>query len=120
MIGAARKAEWEKLKKRSAKRFGEDSVFAPDQTEVVGVENQQIQAEGTLGQTDDAGFRRRYGTTYVLLEEGEVSYALKSDTEDLGEYAGQHVRLSGFPVEGFPAKAEGPGYISVTGVGQAP
>lgn len=56
-----------------------------------------MQAEGTLGQTDDTGFRRRYGTTYVLLDEGEggVSYALKSDTEDLGKYAGQHVRLSG-------------------------
>jgi hypothetical protein len=83
---------------------------------VVGVDNQQIQAEGTLEQTDDAGFRQRFGTTYVLLDEGGVSYALKSDTEDLGKYAGQHVRLSGFPVEGFPVEAEGPGYISVTRV----
>jgi len=84
---------------------------------MVGVENQQIQAEGTLGHTDDAGFRRRYGTTYLLRdEEGEISYALKSDTEDLGKYAGQHVRLLGFPVEGFPGEAEEPGYISVTRV----
>jgi hypothetical protein len=90
----------------------------PDRTEVVGVDYQQIQAEGTLGQTHDTGFRRRYGTTYVLLDEGEggVPYALKSDTEDLGKYTEQYVRLSGFPVEGFPGEAEEPGYISVTRV----
>jgi hypothetical protein len=82
---------------------------------VVGVDNQQKQAEGTLGQADDAGFRRRYGTTYVLLDEegDEVSYALKSDTDDLGKSVGQHVLLSGFLVEGFPVEAGGLGYISV-------
>ncbi len=52
-------------------------------------------------------------------KEEEVTYALKSDTEDLGEYAGQHVRLSGFLVEGFPAEPGGPGYISVTSIDEA-
>lgn len=70
---------------------------------------------------DDVGFRRRYGTEWALLDEreGEVVYALRSDTEELGEYAGQHVRLSGFLVEGFPVEADEPGYISVTLVGEA-
>ena len=55
-----------------------------DRTEVVGVDDQQIRAEGTLGKTDDAGFRRRYGTKYVLLDEskggdkGELVNALRS------------------------------------------
>lgn len=85
------------------------------------MEDQQIQAEGTLKQTDDASFERRYGTAYALLDEGtsEVSYALKSDTEELGEYDGQHVRLSGYLVEGFPAEAGGPGYISVARIDEA-
>lgn len=90
----------------------------PDRTKVVSVEDQQVQAEGTLERTDDAGFSQRYGTAYVLLEEegDEISYALKSDTEHLGEYVGQHVRLSGFLVEGFPVEPEEPGYISVARV----
>jgi hypothetical protein len=70
---------------------------------------------------DEAGFRRRYGTEWALLDEreGEVVYALKSDTEKLGEYVGQHVRLSGFLVEGFPVEVDEPGYISVTRVSEA-
>lgn len=85
------------------------------------MENQQVEAEGTLEQMDEAGFRRRYGTEWALLDEreGEVVYALRSDTEELGEYAGQHVRLCGFLVEGFPVEAGEPGYISVTRVGEA-
>jgi len=49
-------------------------------------------------------------------ESGEVSYALKSDAENLGEYVGQHVRLSGFLVEGFPVEPGDAGYLSVTRV----
>jgi hypothetical protein len=83
-----------------------------------GVEGQQIRVEGTLKETDDVGVRRRYDTKYVLLDESEggISYALKRDAEDLGRYAGRYVRLTGFPVEGFPVEAEEPGYISVTWV----
>jgi hypothetical protein len=86
------------------------------------VEDQQAEAEGRLEEIDDTGFRRLYGTEWALLdeeEEEEVAYALKSDTEDLGEYAGQHVRLSGFPVEGFPVEAGEPGYISVMEIEEA-
>jgi hypothetical protein len=85
------------------------------------VEDQQVRAEGRLERTDDAGFRRLYGTEWALLDEveEEVAYALKSDVEDLGEYAGQHVRLSGFLVEGFPIEAGEPGYISVTRIDEA-
>ncbi len=85
------------------------------------MENQQVEAEGTLEQMDEAGFRRRYGTEWALLDEreGEVVYALKSDTEKLGAYVGQHVRLSGFLVEGFPVEVDEPGYISVTRVSEA-
>ncbi len=85
------------------------------------VEDQQVEAEGRLEEMDDVGFRRRYGTEWALLDEreGEVIYALRSDTEELGEYAGQHVRLSGFLVEGFPVEVDEPGYISVTRVGEA-
>ncbi|BBL81211.1 hypothetical protein RxyAA322_30650 [Rubrobacter xylanophilus] len=61
------------------------------------------------------GFRRRFGTVYALVDEGsgEVSYALKSGAEDLGRYVGQHVRLSGYLVEGFPAEPGDAGCISV-------
>jgi hypothetical protein len=52
-------------------------------------------------------------------EEEEIAYALKSDAEDLGEYASQHVRLSGFLVEGFPVEAGEPGYISVMEIQEA-
>ncbi|WP_156787605.1 hypothetical protein [Rubrobacter xylanophilus] len=45
-----------------------------------------------------------------------MSYALKSDAENLGEYVGQHVRLSGFLVEGFPVEPGEAGYLSVTRV----
>jgi hypothetical protein len=86
------------------------------------VEDQQVEAEGRLEEIDDTGFRRLYGTEWALLdeEEGEeVAYALKSDTEDLGEYAGEHVRLSGFLVEGFPVEAGEPGYISVMEIEEA-
>ena len=84
---------------------------------MVGVDNQQLQAEGTLGQTDDAGFKRRYGTTQMLLDESAISYALKSGTEDLGKYAGQHMRLSGFPVEGF---RKGPATSAPRGLAKLP
>jgi hypothetical protein len=79
------------------------------------VEDQQVETEGRLEEIDDAGSRRLSGTEWALLdeEEEEVAYALKSDAEVLGEYAGQHVRLSGFLVEGFPVEAGEPGYISV-------
>jgi hypothetical protein len=85
------------------------------------VEDQQVEAEGRLEEIDDAGFRRLYGTEWGLLDEEEeqVAYALKSDTEDLGEYAGQHVRLSGFLVEGFPIEAGEPGYITVMEIEEA-
>ncbi len=85
------------------------------------MEDQQVEAEGRLEEMDDVGFRRLYGTEWALLdeEEGEVVYALRSDTEELGEYAGQHIHLSGFLVEGFPVEADGPGYISVTRIGEA-
>ncbi len=68
------------------------------------MENQQVEVEGRLEQMDDTRFRRRYGTEWVLLDEkeGEVVYALRSDTKDLDEYADQHVRLAGFLVEGSP------------------
>jgi hypothetical protein len=68
------------------------------------MEDQQVEAEGRLEEVDDVEFGQLYGTEWALLdeEEEEVAYALKSDAEDLGEYAGQHVRLSGFLVEGFP------------------
>jgi hypothetical protein len=85
------------------------------------VEDQQVGAEGRLERMDDAGFRRLYGTEWALIDEeaGKVSYALKSDTEDLEEYVGQHPRLFGFLVEGFPAGAEDPGYISVMRIDEA-
>lgn len=85
------------------------------------MEDQQVEAEGRLEQLDDAGFRRRYGAEWALFDEqeGEISYALKSDTEELGEYVGQHVRLFGFLMEGFPAEAGDPGYISVTRIDEA-
>ena len=94
----------------------------PIQTKKVdGVEDQQVEAEGRLEEMDDVGFMRLYGTEWALLdeEEAEGAYALKSDTEDLGEYAGQHVRLSGFLVEGFPIEAGEPGYISVMEIEEA-
>jgi len=85
------------------------------------VEDQQVETEGRLEEIDDAGSRRLYGTEWALLdkEEEEVAYALKSDAEVLGEYAGQHVRLSGFLVEGFPVEAGEPGYISVMEIQEA-
>ncbi len=85
------------------------------------MEDQQVGAEGRLERMGDAGFRRLYGTEWALIDEeaGEVSYALKSDTEDLEEYVGQHLRLSGFLVEGLPADAEDPGYISVMRIDEA-
>jgi hypothetical protein len=84
------------------------------------VEDQQVEAEGQL-QEMDVEFRRSHGTEWALIDEqsDEVSYALKSDTEDLGAYAGQHIRLSGFLIEGFPAEAGEPGYISVTRISEA-
>jgi hypothetical protein len=85
------------------------------------MEDQQIEAEGRLEEMDDVGFRRLYGTEWALLdeEEEEVAYALKSDAEDLGEYVGQHIWLSGFLVEGFPVEAGEPGYISVMEIEEA-
>ena len=85
------------------------------------MENQQVEVEGRLEQMDDTGFRRRYGTEWVLLDEkeGEVVYALRSDSKDLDEYAGQHVRLARFLVEGFPVEAGESGYISVTRISEA-
>lgn len=85
------------------------------------VEDQQIEAEGRLEEMDDVEFHRTYGTEWALLdeEEDEVTYALRSDVEDLGKYAGQHVRLSGFLVEGFPVGAGEPGYISVMEIEEA-
>ncbi len=85
------------------------------------MEDQQVEAEGTLERMDNTGFRRRYGAEWALLDEqeGEVSYALKSDTEELDEYVGQHVRLFGFLVESFPAEVGHPGYISVTRIDEA-
>jgi hypothetical protein len=85
------------------------------------MEDQQVEAEGKLEEIDDVGFRRLHGTEWALLdeEEEEVAYALKSDAEELGEYVEQHVRLSGFPVEGFPAEPGAPGYISVTRIDEA-
>jgi hypothetical protein len=85
------------------------------------VEDQQVETEGRLEEIGDAGSRRLYGTEWALLdeEEEEVAYALKSDAEVLGEYAGQHVRLSGFLVEGFPVEAGEPGYISVMEIQEA-
>lgn len=85
------------------------------------MEDQQVEAEGRLEEITDAGFRRLYGPEWALLDEEEeqVAYALKSDTEDLGEYAGQHVRLSGFLVEGLPIEADEPGYISVMEIEEA-
>jgi hypothetical protein len=83
------------------------------------VDDQQIRAEGAPKETDGATFRRRHGAKkYALLDESEdrISYAPKSDAEDLGRYAGRYVRLSGFPVEGYPVEAKEPGYISVTRV----
>jgi hypothetical protein len=70
---------------------------------------------------DDAEFRQRFGAAYALLDEEEdkVSYALKSDAENLDKYVGQHVKLSGFLVEGYPAEAEDPGYISVMRIDEA-
>lgn len=86
-----------------------------------GMEDQQVEAEGRLEEIDDVGFRRLYGTEWALLdeEEEEVAYALKSDAEDLGEYVEQHVRVSGFLMEGFPAEPGAPGYISVTRIDEA-
>ncbi len=80
------------------------------------MEDQQVEAEGRLEEVDDVEHMRLYGTEWVLLdeEEEEVAYALQSDAENLGEYAGRHVRLSGFLVEGFPAEPGAPGYIGVT------
>ena len=85
------------------------------------MEDQQVETEGRLEEIDDAGSRRLYGTEWALLdeEEEEVAYALKSDAEVLGEYAGQHFRLSGFLVEGFPVEAGEPGYISVMEIQEA-
>ena len=85
------------------------------------MDDQQVEAEGRLEEMDDVGFRRLYGTEWALLgeEEEEFAYALKSDAEALGEYVGQHVRLSGFLVEGFPVEADEPGYISVTRIDEA-
>ncbi len=84
------------------------------------MEDQQVEAEGRLEEMD-VEFRQTYGTEWALLheEEDEVAYALKSDAEDLEEYAGQHVRLSGFLVEGFPVEAGEPGYISVMQIEEA-
>jgi hypothetical protein len=92
-------------------------VWEPDfERKTDSMEDQQVEAEGRLDEVDDVEFGQLYGTEWALLdeEEEEVAYALKSDAEDLGEYAGQHVRLSGFLMEGFPAEPGAPGYISVT------
>jgi hypothetical protein len=89
-----------------------------DRTErgVLFVEDQQIHAEGRLEEMG-TDFRQQYGTVYALVEgEDDVTYALKSDTHDLGEYAGRVVRVSGFLVEGFPIEPGGPGYISAVRV----
>jgi hypothetical protein len=84
------------------------------------VEDQQVEAEGRLEEMD-VDFRQTYGTEWALLdeEEDEVAYVLKSDAENLGEYAGQHVRISGFLVESFPAEVGDPGYISVMEIEEA-
>jgi hypothetical protein len=96
-------------------------VRDPDREKDRCMEDQQVKAQGRLEGMDDVGFRRLYGTEWALLdeEEEEVAYALKSDAEDLGEYVGQHIRLSGFLVEGFPVEADEPGYISVTRIDEA-
>jgi len=85
------------------------------------VEEQQVEAEGMLERVEDAEFRHTYGTEWALLDEDEedVAYALRSDTEDLGAYAGQHVRVSGFLVEGYPVEAGEPGYITVLEIEEA-
>lgn len=83
------------------------------------MEDQQVHARGRLKEME-TDFEQRYGTPWGLLDEGEdeISYALKSDTRDLGEYAGERVEVSGFLVEGFPIEAGGPGYISVVEVSE--
>lgn len=82
------------------------------------MEEQQVEAGGRIERREEPEFLRQFGTPFALVDEigGEVSYALKSDTEELEEYAGRSVRVRGFLVEGFPVEPGAPGYISVTEV----
>jgi hypothetical protein len=70
----------------------------------------EVEAAGTMERLEISTWM--YGTHILVERDGEVLYALKSDTADLSSYEGKKVRVAGSLVPGYPVDG-GPEYLKV-------
>ena len=78
--------------------------------------SEDIQVRGVIQGLEATSFQ--YGTHGLYSEDGELLYALRSDTVRLDDHARESVHLHGTPdADHAPGDAEGgPGFLNVTGV----
>jgi hypothetical protein len=78
--------------------------------------SEDIQARGVIQGLEATSFQ--YGTHGLYSEDGELLYALHSDTVRLEDHTGESVHLNGTPDADYAGGAVegGPGLLNVTGV----
>ena len=74
-------------------------------------EFRSIKSSGTLNV--QGGSFYMYGTHTLIDNNFKLIYALRSKTENLDEYIGQNVEITGYKIKGYPV-AGGPEYLEVT------
>lgn len=91
----------------SAAIFAASACTSSGEEEETGCE---VEASGTLERLEMSTWM--YGTHILVERDGEVLYALKSETADLASYEGKKVRVAGILVPGYPVDG-GPEYLQV-------